>query len=250
MKKFLDTANAEREAPGFGGYSDVARPARSRRIVLKISAILGLIIIASFVGGYFYWRSFENTPQYSLALLVDAARRDDQAQVDAIVEIDAVVDDFIPQITGRAVELYGRGLPPQTIAKVEKVATPVMPALKQRARAQLPNLIRKKTERFESVPFAAMVVGADRYLDIRPDGDTAVVRSKLPEHGFEVRMQRNGNGWKIVSVRDEALATEIAQKVGQEIIAVASNGGAQAAGNRLGISNLTTLIEQAEAIFR
>jgi hypothetical protein len=250
MTKFLDTANAEQERPGFGGFADDERPAKPRRLILKIAGVLVAIVIAAFLGGYFYWRSFEDTPQYSLALLVDAARRDDQAKVDEIVEIDAIVDDFMPQITGRAVELYGRGLSQQTIAKVARVATPVMPALKQRARAQLPNLIRKKTERFESVPFAAMVLGADQYLDIRPDGDTAVVRSKLPEHGFEVRMQRNGSGWKIVSVRDEALATEIAQKVGQEIIAVAANGGAAAAGDRLGIRNLNTILQQAEEIFR
>jgi hypothetical protein len=111
-------------------------------------------------------------------------------------------------------------------------------------------MIRKKTKRFESVPFAAMVMGADQYLDIRPDGDTAVVRSRLPEHAFEVRMQRNGSGWKIVSVRDGALATEIAQKVGEEIIAVASNGGASAAGERLGIRNLNLILRQAEEIFR
>ena len=156
----------------------------------------------------------------------------------------------MPQITGKAVELYGRGLPPQTIARVAKVATPVMPALKQRARAQLPNLIRKKTARFQSVPFAAMVLGAERYLDIRPDGDTAIVRSRLPEHAFEVRMQRNGSGWKVIGISDEGLATEIAQKVGQEILAVASNGGADSAGDRLGIRNLNKLIEQAEEIFR
>ena len=95
-----------------------------------------------------------------------------------------------------------------------------------------------------------MVLGAERYLDIRPDGDTAVVRSRLPEHAFEVRMQRNGNGWKIIGISDEGLATEIAQKVGQEILAVASNGGASSAGDRLGIRNLNKLIEQAEEIFR
>ena len=111
-------------------------------------------------------------------------------------------------------------------------------------------MIRKKTARFESVPFAAMVMGADRYLDIRPTGDTAVITSKLPEHSFEVRMQRNGSGWKIVSVRDDALATEIAQKVGQEIIAVATNGGASAAGEKLGIRDLNILLRQAEEIFR
>lgn len=240
MTLFLDSTNTEAHIPA----------SRSRKIVLAIAGILLSLVAAAFVGGYLYWQSFVDSPQYSLALLVDAARRDDQATVDRIVAIDAIVDDFVPQITGKAVELYGRGLPPQTIARVAKVATPVMPALKQRARAQLPNLIRKKTTRFQSVPFAAMVLGAERYLDIRPDGDTAIIRSRLPEHAFEVRMQRNGRSWKIIGISDEGLATEIAQKVGQEILAVASSGGADSAGDRLGIRNLNKLIEQAEEIFR
>src|SRR5215213_7594539 len=182
MTLFLDSTNVETGI----------RPSRSRKIILTIAGVLMALIAVGFVGGYLYWRSFEDTPQYSLALLVDAARHHDQAGVDNIVVIDSIVDEFMPQITGKAVELYGRGLPPQTIARVAQVATPVMPALKERARAQLPNMIRKKTERFESVPFAAMVLGADRYLDIRPSGDSALVRSKLPEHSFEVRMQRSG----------------------------------------------------------
>lgn len=240
MTLFLDNTDSEAKAP----------VARSRKIIFTIAAVLLGVVGIAFLGGYFYWRSFADTPQYSLALLVDAARRGDQAQVDEIVEVNSIVDEFMPQITDKAIELYGRGLPPKTIDRVAKVANPVMPALKERARTQLPGMIRKKTARFESVPFAAMVMGADRYLEIRPEGDTATVRSKLPEHGFEVRMQRNGNGWKIVAVRDEALATEIAQKIGQEIIAVASHGGVEAAGERLGIKNLNMILRQAEEIFR
>src|SRR5687767_1504425 len=250
MTKFLETSNSEIGTPGFGGYVEPANPPRRRRILLTVAGILTAVILAASLGGYLYWRSLVDTPQNSLALLVEAARRNDQAEMDRFVAIDNVVDEFVPQITGKAVELYGRGLSQQTIDRVARVATPVMPALKVRARTQLPALIRKKTERFESVPFAAMVVGADRYLDIQESGDTAIVRSKLPEHVFEVRMQRNGSGWKIVSVRDDALATEIAQKVGQEIIAVAANGGGKAAGERMGIKNLNTILQQAEEIFR
>ncbi|MEO6333390.1 MAG: hypothetical protein ABIO91_00260 [Pyrinomonadaceae bacterium] len=248
--KFLDSPDAETVGPGFGGYTEPVRRLRLRKRLSVIAGILVMLIAAAFAGGYFYWQSFKNTPQYSLALLVDAARRDDQAQIDEFIAIDRIVDEFVPQITDKAVELYGRGLPPQTIARVAKVAMPIMPALKQRVRGQLSTLIRKKAERFEGVPFAAMVLGAEKYLEIRSSGETATVRSRLPEHSFEVKMQRTGNRWKIVGVRDEALATEIAQKVGQEIIAVASKGSAAAAGDRLGIKNLNTILQQAEEIFR
>lgn len=250
MTKFLDSANADTDAPGFGGYSDQPSASPRRMVILTIFTILMTLLVCGCTGGYLYWQSFKGTPQYALASLVEAARKDDQDRVDEFVAVDRIVDDFMPQITGKAIELYGRGLPPQTIARVAQVATPVMPALKDRARARLPVMIRKKTERFESVPFAAMVIGANRYLDIRAEGETATVRSKLPQHSFEVRMQRNGDSWKIVGVRDDELATDIAQKVGQEIIAVAANGGVDAAGDRLGIRNLNTILQQAEDIFR
>jgi len=252
MMKFLDNSSSEIGPTGFGGYGDAVskRPSRSRKIVMTIFGIFSTLLIVGAVGGYLYWQSFKTTPQYSLAMLVDAAQRNDEAEMERYIAIDSVVDEFVPQITDKAIEIYGRGLPPQTIARVARVANPVMPALKERARAQLPNVIRKKAARFGSVPFAAMVLGADRYLDIRLSGDIATVTSKLPEHSFEVRMQRNGSTWKIVGLHDEGLATDIAQKVGQEIIAIAASGGGDAAGNKLGIKNLNTLLQQAEDIFR
>ena len=73
---------------------------------------------------YFYWRSLRSTPQYSVALLIDAARQDDKKAVGNLVDIDKVVDDFVPQITSSAVELYGRGLPPQTIQNLTVVYDP------------------------------------------------------------------------------------------------------------------------------
>ena len=63
-----------------------------------------------------------STPQYSLALLIDAARRDDKQQVGTLVDTDKVVDGFVPEIIDSAVDLYGRGLPPETIANLTFVA--------------------------------------------------------------------------------------------------------------------------------
>src|SRR5687767_14300411 len=122
MTKFLETSNAENDTPGFGGYAESAHPPQRRRwrILLTVTGILAAVIVAGSVGGYLYWRSFAETPQYSLALLVEAARRNDQAEMDRFISIDNVVDEFIPQITGKAIELYGRGVSQQTIARVAR----------------------------------------------------------------------------------------------------------------------------------
>lgn len=202
------------------------------------------------LGGYLYWRSFRPTPQYSLALIVDAAKRGDDATVESLIDTDAVVEDFVPQVTDKAAELYGRGLPPAIVSRLEAIAMPFMPAIKEQARAQLPNFIRRETSRFNDIPFAAMVVGADRYLSIAVEGDIATVRSKLPEHGFEATMRRNGERWQIVGVRDEKLATEIARVMGQQLIGAAKNGDAEQAARDLGVENIEELLKQAQELFK
>lgn len=219
--------------------------------ILKFFGVaLLLFLIISAVGGYFYWQSLKNTPQYSLALIVDAARRGDQKAIDALIDTDAAVDDFMPQITAKAVELYGRNLPPATIARIEQVAAPVLPAVKQRARAEIPDLIREKTKKFENVPFWAIVIGADRFLDITQEGDKAFVKSKMLDRPLELTMKRSGSRWQVVGLKDEELAKQIAEKIGQEIIALAKNGGIGKAGANLGVENLQDVLKQAQDIFK
>ena len=231
------------------GYVVPAKRSKAKTVLLWLAGVVAAVSIVAAVGFFFYWQSMKSTPQYSLALIVDAAKSDDQGTVNDLVDIDAVVDDFLPQVTGKAVELYGRGLAPDIIQRVAKVAEPVMPAVKDRARAELPQVIKQKTSEFGSVPFAAMVLGADTYLDIHVNGENATIASKLPEHEFEVRMKRDGERWRIVGVTDRQLATRIAQRVGQDILAIAANGNTSAK-TRLGVKNINELLNEAEKIFK
>jgi hypothetical protein len=244
-----DTA-PQTEAPiALGGYTSAPRRSRVKKVLHIVAGVSVALALVSVVGFYFYWQSLKDTPQYSLALIVDAAKRDDQATVNRLVDIDAVVDDFLPQITEKAVELYGRGMPQDIILRVARVAAPVMPAIKDRARYELPGAIKQKTSEFGYVPFEAMVLGADQYLDISINGDNATVKSLVPEQEFEVKMRRDGDHWKIVAVKDDKLATNIAQRVGQEIIAIAVNG-TDSNRSRLGVKNINELLNEAEKIFK
>ncbi len=221
-----------------------------RKILEIFGVALVLILIVGGIGGYFYWRNLKKSPQYSLALLVDAARRDDQAAIDELVNTDAVVDDFMPQITDKAVELYGRNLAPATIQKMAQVAAPLLPAVKQRARTEVPNLIREKTKQFENIPFWVIAVGASRYLEITNEGEKAFVKSKIPERPLEVTLKRNGEKWQVIAVKDEVLARRVAEKIGQDLIVAAQKGSLQKAGEQLGVSNLADALKKAQDLFK
>ena len=218
--------------------------------VIAGTVALTLAVVA-LIGGLIYYHQLKSSPQYSLALLVDAAKRDDTDEVDAIVDIDAVVEDFMPQVTAKAIELYGRGMSPEAIQKATLLAKPLMPAVKDRARAELPRVIRERTAKYGDVPFFAMVMGASRYLDIAVTDDIAVVNSKLENHPLEMKMQWNGDRWQIVGVRDEKVAAGIAQKIGQQIIAIATLGGGKDTADKFGgIGNLTNTLRQAEELVK
>lgn len=232
--------------PVFEGQ--IPRRKRSKTLLTVILTALCVVLVAV-AGGAIYYRTLKNTPQYSLALLVDAAKRDDKAEIDGLVDINTLVDGFMPQITDKAVELYGRGLPPQTLQKVATLAQPLMPAVKERARAELPKAIRSRSEKYSSVPFFVMVLGADRYFDITVSGNTAVAKSKNPDRPLEMQMRRSGDGWQIIGLKDDQLATGIARTIGQEIIAIALNGGKNTA-DKFGIGNLSDMLRQAEELVK
>ncbi len=255
MSNFVANLNnsPKGNAPSIGAtptFLENQNATRKPSVLLKILKILGglliLFLVIGAIGGYFYWRNLQTTPQYSLALLVDAARRDDQAAVDKLVDTNAVVDDFMPQITGKAVELYGRGLAPATIQKVAQVAAPFLPAVKQRARAEVPVLIREKTRQFESIPFWAIAAGAEGYLDIINEGDRAFVRSQDPSRPLEVVLKRSGERWQVIGVKDEILARRIAERIGQDLITGAKNGNLKKAGEQFGVSNLEDVLKNAD----
>ncbi|MEP6944580.1 MAG: hypothetical protein ABJA02_01595 [Acidobacteriota bacterium] len=251
MSQFtVDLTEINRETAPIFGASEFVKRRRWPRILGLTAGILSVIVLSGIVIGYFYWQTIKVTPQYSLALLVSAAKNDDKAETAKLVNIDSVVDDFIPQVTGKAVELYGKGLPPKIVGQLAQLAAPIVPAVKERARVELPRIIRERVEQFRNVPFAAMVIGAGRYLDIKVDGDNAVVSSKLPDHPLELKMRRSGDRWQIVGVRDDDLATDIARKIGQDIIAIAVNGGVRKTADTLGVGNLTDLLRKAEELVK
>jgi len=233
--------------PAFYGDPPMRREKPRTLVIVAVTA--AIVVLVVFTAGFLYFQSLKKTPQYSLALLVDAARRDDKPEIDQLVDINTVVDDFMPQVTDKAIELYGRGLPPQTIQKVATLAQPLLPAVKERARAELPKAIRSRTEKYGGVPFFMMVFGADRYFDIAVTGDTAIAISKNPDRPLTLKMRRTGDTWQISGLKDEDLATGMARKIGQEIIAVAMNGGKGAA-DRFGIGNLSDMLRQAEELVR
>ncbi len=251
FRVFLDNDPVQtvRQAPAPTFASAQLRRGRTGKILGIMAAVVGAVLLIGGLSVWLYFESLKDEPQYSLALLVDAAKRDDQETINEVIDINAVVDDFMPQIVGKAVEMYGRNVPQPIIDRMSRLAEPLMPAIKDRARSQLARVIRDRTERYGRVPFFMMVVGAERYLVIENAGETATVRGKTSER-LELKMRKVGDRWKVVGINDDQLATDIARTIGQQLVEFATRGLTKKAAETFGVGNLADLLRQAEELVR
>jgi Protein of unknown function (DUF2939) len=244
-KIIVDLSDQKASVPQFGEYRQPKKRSLVKKVLLFLVGFLFISLIIGLIGGYFYWQSIKSSPQYSLALLVEAARNDDNAQIAQLVDTEAVMDSFVPQISDKAIELYGRNLPKDLVSKALQIGLPaVKPKIKEIAAKELPKLIREKTKQAEKVPYWLIALGASTALDIKIDGETAIITSKIPDKPLELTMKKNGDKWKVVGIKDENLATKIAQSIGQKLLKLANENGIESIGKQLGLENLGDILKQ------
>lgn len=211
-----------------------------------------LVVVALIAGASgLYLRWLMDTPQYSLALLVLEAHKRDGAGVDRFIDSDSVIDNFVPQIRDAAVEMYGRGIPASAIEKLEEMAEPLKPRIKETARVEVRRLVREKTLPFRGYPAFALATGISIYGTMTVDGAKATLKAVTPEgHTVEIILQRAESRWRIVEVRDPELARRIAETVGQEVLVAATQGGLERVARTLNLTDVDALIEKLDGIFR
>jgi BMFP domain-containing protein YqiC len=189
----------------------------TRKLLLGCVGALLLIGIAGFLVAFLWWQSYKTGPAYSLALLVDAVQRDDRAMFDELVDTDSVVKNFVPQVTEKAIGRYASGITAPLRQQIEALVPTLLPSVKQRVRDEVTKQIKQLAARAEGKPFILIALGMPYQVEIKEEGDTAHVAANLNNRPMELSMQRQGDLWKIVAVKDDALATQIVNNIAKDL---------------------------------
>ena len=118
-------------------------------------------------GGYFWWRHYQTSPAYSLALLVDATQRNDRQSIDNILDTDKIATDFVSQIRARvpAAALWASQI---DLAKMSSSAK-----VKETLHDQLVKELQRLTDVAEGKPLFVIALVVPRFADIKQEGNTA-----------------------------------------------------------------------------
>jgi len=181
--------------------------------------VVGLLLVL-LVGSYAWWQSFKKSPTYSVALLLDAAQRDDAQAVETLIDTDKIAQGFIPQVID-SLAVAGSPLPPQARATLPAVIPTLLPRVRETMRDEIARALKGLSQdESSSLPFFAKALGVRQMATVEENGDAATVSLKAGERAFELAMQRAGDRWKVVTVKDPQLAAEIAARLAASIPAV------------------------------
>lgn len=214
---------------------------RGRRRLLLVAAVAGVVALAASALVGAWYKSYKRSPAYSLALLADAAQRDDRQMIDQLIDIDQVTQSLVPQVvekvSGRAQAAAQQpgatqqqpGAPPPQVPTsvrryVEANAGVLIPGAREAVREAVIRQVRDGVaSRADSYPFFLTALGVRFAADeIREEGDAAAVAFKANSQPVELRLQRAGGGerWRVVGIRSDELATRIADNLSRGLPAL------------------------------
>jgi hypothetical protein len=209
----IDVARAQGEGRKSKGWR--SGPV-GRYLSLTALIIIGVVLVLLF-SMYAWWRSFERSPAYSLALLVDAAQRDDTQTVDSLINPDKIAEGFIPQVMEK---LSGAGstIPPQVRPQLNAVLSQQLPRVRETMRDEVARGLKGlRGGDTSSTPFFVKALGVRALADVREQGDTAAVAVKSEGRALDLTMMREGERWRVVTIKDDQLATDIAARLASSI---------------------------------
>lgn len=213
----IDVARVQAEARAAKGR----RFGRAGRLLSVTGLVVAGIVLVLLVGGYAWWQSYKKSPAYSLALLVDAAQRDDMQAVESLIDADQIAQGFIPQVIEKLAGANS-SVPPAARAQLTNALPQLLPRVREGVRDQIAASMKALSKSTSGqVPFVLTALGMRSAADVREQDDAASVTVKAGDRPIELTMRRNGERWKVVTVKDDQLAADISARLAASVPALA-----------------------------
>jgi hypothetical protein len=225
------------DQPGGGaGYAPVAgaqvyqASGKTRRWPKVVAILLILIfvgVLAVAIGGFLYWRHFQTTPAYSLALIIDAAQHNDMQSFQKQIDDEAIAKNLIAEVSQKAQDRYGIALSPALQKQIDVMLPTLMPRVKETIHEEVAKEIKEFASKSEPKPFIVVAFAVPSLMTITTEGDKARASAPLPNRTIELGLQRDGDLWKVTEFKDEVLLQRVVDSVMKDLPAIGGDLGNQ-----------------------
>jgi hypothetical protein len=179
-----------------------------------VGLILGGLLLIGFAFSVHWWQHYKTTPAYSLALVVDAAQRNDGEAFDRLVDMEKVIDNFMPQIAQAATGGLASNVAASLRGQLQSLAPDVMASVQQTIKEEIRKRINELAGPSGARPFFLTALAIPFKADITKSNEIAKATINTNDQQVELTMERvDDSHWRVISLRDDALATRIANDI-------------------------------------
>ncbi len=171
-----------------------------------------LLVLCAF-GAFLWWHYYKTTPTYTLALLVDAAERNDTTAFDELFVMDRVVETFASEMA----QAKGVDSPEWLRNRLVSIAPSITATIKPIFREAVRRRILELAEQSANAPFFLRALGVLLKTNVVGDGSTATATISQGGERLELKLEQVNKRWKVVSVRDDALASRVMANLTKEL---------------------------------
>jgi hypothetical protein len=186
--------------------------------VLGILALLVLIVVVvAAAGGFLWWRQYQSTPAYTLALILDAVQRNDRVEFQKRIDDDEIAKNMVDIVSQKAAARYGFVVSSSVHAQIDAIVPAMLPRLKQTIDDEMFQTLKQFVIAPEQRSFVSVIGVVQKLMAVDTEGDTARATGALPGHKIELTMRRDANRWKVTEVRDDAVIQRVVDSVMKEL---------------------------------
>ena len=205
------------------GSSYQSRRRRWPKVLGLLAAFCVVLVLVAGVGLFFWWRHYQTTPAYSLAVIVDAAQRDDMPAFASQFDDEQLTRNLVASVRDKASSRYGLALSSSLQGKVDTLLPSLLPQMKDRIHTELAKEIKEVSSRAQSKPFVVVALGISSMVKITSDGNNARVTAPIPDRPVEVVMRRDGDRWKVIDFKDDVLIQRVVDSVMKDLPAIGAS---------------------------
>jgi hypothetical protein len=190
------------------------------KILALIAGLFLVMLIAVAAAGFFWWRHYQSTPAYSLALIVDAAQRNDVAEFQKRIDDEEIAKNMVGSVSQKAASRYGFAISSSIQQRIDSVMPSLMPRLKQTINDEVAKELKDIASRSEPRPFIFLVATVPSLVTVKAEGDTAKATTAVLGRTIELTMRRDADRWKISEFKDDVVVQRVVDSVMKDLPAI------------------------------
>jgi hypothetical protein len=202
------------------GTKLVRKRRRWPRVLAILAGLVLVIVVVAAVGGFFWWRRYQSTPAYTLALLIDAAQRNDAAEFQKLIDDDEIAKNMSASVSQKAAARYGFGVKSGVQAQIDARLPPALQRLKPAIHDEVVKQIKEFASKSEPRPFIFLVAAVPSLVNVTNEGDTAKATANLSNRTIELGMRHDADRWKVTDFKDDVVVERVVDNVMKELPAI------------------------------